>query len=74
MTRELKELIPHLQQEGFDLATYSPGDGVTRYKIVPRGRGYFDGRTIASAVGAKAAVAVVLAFFAGLQEGRWEAE
>jgi hypothetical protein len=72
MTKELKKLIPHLQREGYDLTWASPSEGATRYLIVPLGSGYFDGRTIASAVGAKAAVAVVLAFFAGLQEGRRE--
>jgi hypothetical protein len=70
MTNELKELLPHLQREGFDLASHSPGDGVTRYRIVPRGRDYYSGPSVVAALGAREAALAVRAFLAGCEEGR----
>lgn len=54
----------------FDLATWSPGDGVTRYAIVRGDGGYFGGEQVASALGAQAAAAMVTAFVHGVLVGR----
>jgi hypothetical protein len=40
---EYDALREALRRHGWDVATYSPGDGVTRYRLVKRGQDYFEG-------------------------------
>jgi hypothetical protein len=66
---QLAALAPLLSRCGYTVARWSPGDGVTRYRIVREGEDYCsdDGPT---ALGASAALAMVRAFLAGFEAGR----
>ena len=61
-----------LRHRGYGLAAYSPGDGVTRYRIVrldEHGHAdYFASRDLATAFGLQEAERLVSAFLAGLDE------
>ncbi len=61
---EVKVIKKWLQAVGWDVDTFSPGDGMTRYRIVPRGQSYFsaDGPT---ACGAREAVAMLRGWWHG---------
>ena len=56
------------ERAGVDVRSYSPGDGVTRYRFFPRdsGNGYFGpANGLDTVLGLKAAVAWLEAFAAG---------
>ena len=57
--------------DGFEIATYAPGDGVRRYKIVPIGESYFSAEGPV-ALGRKQAAEMCQAFTAGYEAGRSE--
>ncbi len=50
---------------GYHIATWSPGDGVTRYRICPDGQDYFSTSGMPTALGFRAAETMVEAFAAG---------
>jgi hypothetical protein len=39
---EFKSLKTDLQRYGWDVDTYSPGDGITRYRLLRAGYSYFE--------------------------------
>lgn len=69
---KLRENLPN----GFGVADYSPGDGITRYRFFDREPfGYFSGRGIYTALGLKEANVFIAGLWAGWyasqeQEGR----
>lgn len=67
MTRidKLNEMLP----DGFEFATWSPGDGTTRYRVVERGRDYFESNTPIALGYAQAEIAARY-FVAGMEAGR----
>jgi hypothetical protein len=71
---ELTALAPLLARLGYAIARCSPDDGVTRYRIVPAGQGYFEAPDAPTALGATAAVSMVRAFLAGFAAGRQAGE
>jgi len=65
--QELQDSLP----EGFGVDTYSPGDGVTRYRFfASEPFDYFGGRGIYTALGLKEANT----FADGLEIGYWQAK
>jgi hypothetical protein len=69
MNRErLKALKAGLQQVGFDIDTYAPGDGVCRYRLVKVGESYFEGSG-PTALGLQGAIALAEGFLKGYEEG-----
>jgi len=56
---------------GFRMETYSPGDGVTRYRIVKGEGGYFGGQAICTAIGLKEAKMMADAFREGFFAGQF---
>lgn len=62
---ELQERIERATNGQYHLCTYSPGDGVTRYKIVSGDNDYFGGHAVQTVLGISAARDMVSAFLAG---------
>jgi hypothetical protein len=61
-----------LSRAGYSLARWSPGDRVTRYRIVPAGEDYFSADatwTELTALGRASALTMALAFLRGLELG-----
>ena len=72
IAREYGELIAEVTNGAVALTTYSPGDGVTRYRLgtssAPDGRhDYFGDDSLAVAAGAAEAVRMCQAFLAGYE-------
>lgn len=59
-----------LAATGLRLATYSVGDGLTRYRFFPAGRqaDYFGGGAIATAYGRKEAITFLRGYLAAKQQ------
>jgi len=60
-----KELIEKAKHFGLYIATWSPGDGKTRYRFFTENISYFQGDGIYTALGVKEAVV----FFEGFKRG-----
>jgi hypothetical protein len=67
---EWDRLLDALWDIGYDLDHYSPGDGITRYRLVPLGEQYFSHSGIFTALGRQDAMAQGRAFL----EGWWRAQ
>jgi hypothetical protein len=65
MTRR-KEAFLLAAQLGLHIDTYSPGDGVTRYRVFSAPTDYFAGSGLGTVLGA----ADLLTFLRGIREGR----
>jgi hypothetical protein len=65
MTRR-KEAFQLAAQLGLHIDAYSPGDGVTRYRVFATPSDYFTGRGLGTLFGA----AELLTFLRGVREGR----
>jgi len=66
----LEELRRGMKEIGVTIATYSPGDGVTRYRFTLNGQGYFQasgGDNLATALG----IAEAETLANGLMLGYW---
>jgi len=64
-TDNLDSMLP----DGFEFATWSPGDGTTRYRIVRNGQDYFESNAPVALGFAQAEVAARY-FVAGMEVGR----
>jgi hypothetical protein len=56
---ECEALREALRRHGWDVAAYSPGDGVTRYRLVRAGEDYFEGADRPTALGRAQAIAML---------------
>lgn len=68
--KELSEHLTNLTNGVYGVTTYSPGDGVTRYRIGTTGASdglhdYFGDRAEVTALGASEALVMLQAFIAG---------
>jgi hypothetical protein len=69
-TDEYAMLRQALLYYGWDVKTYSPGDGVTRYRLVPAGTDYFESSDGPTVLGRAQAVAMMR----GILHVLWRAE
>jgi len=72
MDKTLKELNQMLIDAGIHdrfITAYSPGDGVTRYRMVRRQNDYFAGDPVFTVLGRKAAYEAVDHFLSGVRYG-----
>jgi hypothetical protein len=58
-----------LNYYGWDVKTYSPGDGVTRYRLVRNGTDYFEDSSGPTALGRAQAVAMMRGILRVLRHG-----
>ena len=76
VVREYGELIAEVTNGAVALTTYSPGDGVTRYKLgtaqhtADGTHDYFGDDALATAYGAAEALAMCKAFLAGYEHAK----
>jgi hypothetical protein len=59
-----------LESTGYHVATWSPGDGATRYAVVPKGHTYHSHDGVARALGFAQALVMAKAFRAGYYAGQ----
>lgn len=64
-----RELIALAERYGLYIRTYSPGDGVTRYKLFERPADYFESGEVGRALGLQGARLFVHGYIAGLDKG-----
>jgi hypothetical protein len=70
------KLIADAKWYGLQVYTYSPGDGVTRYRFVLEGAdgGYFGGSDIGTALGIQQAKLWLAGYAVGCGGVRWNAD
>jgi hypothetical protein len=60
-----------LNGTGYHVATWSPGDGATRYAVVPKGHTYHSHDGVARALGFAQAHVMAKAFLAGYNAAKY---
>ena len=63
---EFKHAEAKLKSLGYRISRYSPGDGVTRYRVLPEGAAYFEHDGFFTALGKKEFLAMTVSFLAGI--------
>lgn len=63
---EFKHAEAKLKSLGYRIARHSPGDGVTRYRVLPEEACYFEHDGFFTALGKKEFLAMTIAFLAGI--------